>query len=140
MNSLIWILREATKNEAGKHVKTKEKSNEEGWLRTILALRLIQESAKFANYSEFAEKAGLSRGTLYKLRSGQANPTLETLEVLAKNLGISVWELLAIRDENRKAEIESFGLCYAEIQQNLEAVGKVRKDIRSFTGIPSGSF
>lgn len=49
--------------------------------------------------SELARRAGLARATLTELESGRSNPTLETLETLARELGTSVSELLSGTDE-----------------------------------------
>lgn len=42
---------------------------------------------------DLAEKVGLSRVSLTRICQNQQNPTLETLEKLAKELGVEVGEL-----------------------------------------------
>jgi len=41
-----------------------------------------------------AKKTGLSRGYLARLESGRHDPSLSTLEKIAKALGVKTWELL----------------------------------------------
>jgi transcriptional regulator with XRE-family HTH domain len=71
----------------------------EGWLQVILALRLRQLSAAYGTLDDIAAKCGVSRSTLSALRSGHGIATLQTLETLARNLGISVWSLIGIQDD-----------------------------------------
>ncbi len=61
-------------------------------------------------------KCGVSLGTLCALRSGHGNATLQTLKTFARNLGISVWTLLGIRDDVVKVSLERFGIEYSEIE------------------------
>ncbi len=44
--------------------------------------------------AELAKKARISRGYLIRLEAGRQDPTLGTLEKLAKALGVPVTELL----------------------------------------------
>ena len=90
------------------------------WMPMLLGLRLRQLEKKFPTYGEFAEATGLSRGTLYHLRTGRANPTFQTIGTLAASLGVSVWSLLGIRDADVRDSIESFGLPYEEIADLME--------------------
>ena len=86
----------------------------EGWLQVILALRLRQLSAGYGALDDFAAKCGVSRGTLSALRSGHGNATLQTLETLARNLGISVWSLLGIQDDVVRGRSSASGLSIAK--------------------------
>lgn len=104
------------------------------WLTCLLALRLRQLEDTFGSYREFAERTGLSRGTLQLLRSGRGNPTFQTLTTLSESLGVSVWSLLGIQDENLRSNIEAFGLPYEQIQQQLSRAEMSRASIRRLTG------
>ena len=108
----------------------------EGWLQVILALRLRQLSAGYGALDDFAAKCGVSRGTLSALRSGHGNATLQTLETLARNLGISVWSLLGIQDDVVRGSLERFGLEYREIEVHLIARAAAQKDLDTFSGVP----
>jgi transcriptional regulator with XRE-family HTH domain len=108
----------------------------EGWLQVILALRLRQLSAGYGTLDDLAAKCGVSRGTLSALRSGHGNATLQTLETLARNLGISVWSLLGIQDDVVRGSLERFGLEYCEIEAHLIARAAAQKDLDTFSGVP----
>ena len=108
----------------------------EGWLQVVLALRLRQLSAGYGTLDDFAAKCGVSRGTLSALRSGHGNATLQTLETLARNLGISVWSLLGIQDDVVRGSLERFGLEYREIEAHLIARAAAQKDLDTFSGVP----
>jgi transcriptional regulator with XRE-family HTH domain len=114
----------------------RESAAGEGWLQVILALRLRQLSAGYGTLDDFAAKCGVSRGTLSALRSGHGNATLQTLETLARNLGISVWSLLGIQDDVVKGSLERFGLEYCEIESHLIARAAAQKDLDTFSGVP----
>lgn len=101
------------------------------WLSCVLALRLRQIERTFPSYSSFVEKSGISRGTLQQLRYARGNPTFQTLTALSQAFGVSVWSLLAIREENVRDEVESFGLPYDRVVELLEediAAGRYRDD------------
>lgn len=87
------------------------------WVSCILALRLRQIEQTFASYDEFAEKSGLSKGTLFLLRYAKGNPTLHTLTTLADAFNVSVWNLVGIRDESVKDDVESFGLSFGKVKE-----------------------
>ena len=67
-------------------------------LASVLGIRLEQLAAEHADLASFLGKVGISPGTYYLLVKGDANPTLDTLELIAKGLGLSVWELLGLND------------------------------------------
>lgn len=87
------------------------------WVSCLLALRLRQIEQTFETYDEFAEKSGLSKGTLFLLRYAKGNPTLHTLTTLADGFGISVWNLVGIRDDLVKDSVESFGLSFGKVKE-----------------------
>jgi transcriptional regulator with XRE-family HTH domain len=78
----------------------------------------------------------VSRGMLSALRSGHGNATLQPLETLARNLGISVWSLLGIQDDVVRGSLERFGLEYREIEAHLIARAAAQKDLDTFSGMP----
>ena len=65
-------------------------------LASVLGIRLEQLAAEHDDLASFLAKVGISPGTYYLLVKGDANPTLDTLELIAKGLGLSVWELLGL--------------------------------------------
>jgi transcriptional regulator with XRE-family HTH domain len=67
-------------------------------LASVLGIRLEQLAADHEDLANFLAKVGISPGTYYLLVKGDANPTLDTLELIAKGLGLSVWELLGLND------------------------------------------
>jgi transcriptional regulator with XRE-family HTH domain len=56
-------------------------------------LKKLRE-AKGMSQAALAEKADLSRGYLLRLEAGRQDPTLGTLERLAKALGVSLKKLI----------------------------------------------
>ena len=108
----------------------------EGWLQGILALRLRQLSAGYGAFDDFAAKSGVSRGTPSALRSDHGNATLQTLEMLPRNLGISVWSLLGIQDDVVRGSLERFGLEYCEIEAHPIARAAAQKDLDTVSGMP----
>lgn len=67
-------------------------------LASVLGIRLEQLAAEHDDLASFLGKVGISPGTYYLLVKGDANPTLDTLELIAKGLGLSVWELMGLND------------------------------------------
>ncbi|WP_284180191.1 helix-turn-helix transcriptional regulator [Rhabdaerophilum sp. SD176] len=67
-------------------------------MASVLGIRLEQLAADHEDLASFLAKVGISPGTYYLLVKGDANPTLDTLELIAKGLGLSVWELLGLND------------------------------------------
>jgi transcriptional regulator with XRE-family HTH domain len=56
-------------------------------------LRQLRDKCRLSQRA-LAEKAGLSREYLARLETGRQDPTLSTLEKLAKALGVKVGKLL----------------------------------------------
>jgi len=67
-------------------------------LAALLAIRVEQLAQEHGDLAAFLKKAGISPGTYYILIRGDGNPTLDTIEMIAKGLGISVWELIGLDD------------------------------------------
>lgn len=107
----------------------------EAWLRVVLALRVNQLANGYEDYAEFVKQAGLSRATLYQIRKGQGNVTLETIGKLAANLGISVWSLFSRQDSGVADDLTAFGLSYEEVKDFVEHERRFRKDYQSFQGV-----
>ena len=64
-------------------------------LRELMAARLkALRDRKGLTQVQLAEKSGVSRTYLARLESGRQDPTLSTLEKLAKALGVKVGRLL----------------------------------------------
>lgn len=76
-------------------------------LASVLGIRLEQIAAEHDDLSAFLARVGISPGTYYLLVKGDANPTLDTLELIAKGLGLSVWELLGLNDGDVKRALDA---------------------------------
>jgi transcriptional regulator with XRE-family HTH domain len=109
----------------------------DGWLSILLALRLRQIENEYPDYASFADATGLSRGTLYQLRAGKGNPTLVTLERLARHLKVPVWTLIGRPgdDDSVKRDIETFGFNFNEIARHIEATRAVKRSMTEFSGV-----
>ena len=57
--------------------------------------------------SELARRAELARATLTEIEAGRANPTLETLETLAAELGTTASDLLLATSEDRVVHVRA---------------------------------
>jgi transcriptional regulator with XRE-family HTH domain len=59
--------------------------------------RILRQRRRAAALSqtELAERAGLSQTWISRLERGEENPTLSTLEALARGFGVTLPELLA---------------------------------------------
>lgn len=55
-------------------------------------IRLLRTDAGLSQV-EFAERCGFYQTYLSRLERGQANPTLNAIEVIANALGLSIYEL-----------------------------------------------
>lgn len=49
---------------------------------------------------EFAERCGFYQTYLSRLERGQANPTINALEVIANGLGLSFFQLMELADQS----------------------------------------
>lgn len=85
-------------DQAGKWLPKRGDRTAEKTLASVLGIRLEQLAAEHDDLASFLAKVGISPGTYYLLVKGDANPTLDTLELIAKGLGLSVWELLGLND------------------------------------------
>jgi transcriptional regulator with XRE-family HTH domain len=61
--------------------------------RTAMRIKTLREARAFSQ-EELAKRAGISRGYLARLETARQDPTLTTLEKLAKALRVKVTELL----------------------------------------------
>lgn len=72
--------------------------------------------------AELAKAAGLSKPTVQRVESGPQNAERETLERIAKALGVPVTELLPVHLEESKAVLDSFlGSDWGKAAQVTEA-------------------
>lgn len=69
-------------------------------------LRTIRENLKL-NQSQFADKLGISQAAISQFEDGKRVPSIDTLDKIAKALGISVQSLLSdeLATENEKAKL-----------------------------------
>jgi len=58
-----------------------------------MRIKTLRE-ARALSQEELAKRAGISRGYLARLETARQDPTLTTLETLAKALGVKVGRLL----------------------------------------------
>ena len=61
--------------------------------RTAMRIKKLREARAFSQ-EELAKRAGISRGYLARLETARQDPTLTTLEKLAKALGVKAARLL----------------------------------------------
>jgi len=61
--------------------------------RTAMRIKKLRAARAFSQ-EELAKRAGISRGYLARLETARQDPTLTTLEKLAKALGVKVARLL----------------------------------------------
>jgi transcriptional regulator with XRE-family HTH domain len=61
------------------------------------AVRELRESAGYSQES-FAAKIKVHRTFMGTIERGKTNPSLDTIERLAKGLGMSVWELMRLAE------------------------------------------
>jgi transcriptional regulator with XRE-family HTH domain len=61
--------------------------------RTAMRIKKLRE-ARALSQEELAKRAGISRGYLARLETARQDPTLSTLEKLAKALKVDVAQLL----------------------------------------------
>lgn len=91
-------------------------------LAALLAIRIEQLAQEFGDLTAFLKKAGISPGTYYILIRGDGNPTLDTIEMIAKGLGITVWDLIGLNEGLVKSALNEHAIDLDEI----EAANKAR--------------
>ena len=69
-------------------------------------MRLLRQ-AQGLTQVEFSEKCGFYQTYLSRIENGQANPTLNAMEVVAVALGLSVFELFERVQQQMMAEPQS---------------------------------
>ena len=110
-------------------------------LAALLAIRIEQLAQEHGDLASFLKKAGIAAGTYYILIRGDGNPTLDTIEMIAKGLGISVWELIGLDDTLVKYALSTKSIDLEAIKASnearAEAMGKIDAQ-RSSRKIPSG--
>jgi len=98
-------------------------------LAALLAIRMEQLAQEHGDLSSFLRKTGISPGTYYILIRGDGNPTLDTLEMIAKGLGLSVWELIGLDDSLVKYALATKSIDLEAIKASnkarAEAMGKL---------------
>jgi transcriptional regulator with XRE-family HTH domain len=109
-----------------------------GFLSAILAMRLRSIENTFESYGAFAEHTGLSRATLYALRSGTSNPTFRTVEYLAACFNVSVYELLGVKEEYVRKSAPSLGYDLDELRATVANERKSRVRLDAFLGKAAG--
>jgi len=100
-------------------------------LASVLGIRLEQLAADHEDLSSFLSKVGISPGTYYLLLKGDANPTLDTLELIAKGLGLSVWELLGLNDGLVKKALEARDIDIEAIKASSRARAEALAQLES---------
>ena len=105
-------------------------------LQLLIGLRLRQIESGTGSQEEFLKKTGLSRATYFDLRGMRSNARIETLQLLADNLGMSIWELFGLDDKLVATAIRKHGLNYKQIEAHAEASRRIRTDATQFDGMP----
>lgn len=104
-------------------------------LPAILGIRLGQLAANYPDQWEFLKAIGISQGTYYAILKGDSNPTLDTLELIAKGLGISVWELIGLNDGVVKDALSTHEIDLEAItsasRARAKAIAKIKAQQRS---------
>jgi transcriptional regulator with XRE-family HTH domain len=66
-----------------------------------------QRAARGLSIGQLAQRSGVSKGTLSKIESGATNPTVETLDALARALDVPLPELLTADDHGEVAVVRA---------------------------------
>lgn len=82
-------------------------------------LKDIRENLKL-NQSQFADKLGISQAAISQFEDGKRVPSIETLDKIAKSLGMTVTSLLS--DEN--ATDDEKALLLKDLTAQLETMNK----------------
>lgn len=93
-----------------------------GYLRTLVALKLRELEHHYESFDQFVAATGFPSGQVFKLLRGMQNVTTDTIDTLAINLRIPVWELLNAPVYTRNGKIvENTSVDHKEIFQTLWA-------------------
>jgi len=110
-------------------------------LAALLAIRVEQLAQEHGDLAAFLKKAGISPGTYYILIRGDGNPTLDTIEMIAKGLGISVWELIGLDDTLVKYALSTKSIDLEAIKASnrarAEAMGQIDAQRPLFEPLPT---
>lgn len=85
------------------------------------SLKLLRKE-RDATLDEFSADIGISRSNLQEIEQGRANATLDTVDIIAQNLGVSALELLSAKPDTPRqirsliSTVELFALLPAEKQ------------------------
>lgn len=82
----------------------------------VRQIRLGQGSTQ----EEIGERAGLSYKQIGEIERGQANPELDTLEKLARGLGVPLADLFSARGEHAYSQIDTQAAVVRELKSRLE--------------------
>lgn len=100
-----------------------------GYLRTLVALKLRELEHQYETFEQFVAATGLHSGAVFRLLRGMGNVTTDTLDTLAINLRIPVWELLNSPVYTRNGQvIENTSVDHKEIFQALWAEREIEID------------
>lgn len=91
---------------------------ENTWVNKLaLGLRIVELRKKMKlSQDSLSAKSGVARGAIQQLEKGDANPTIETLEAIAKALGCSFLDLCPKEPSNTKPS-------YVALQELIDAPG-----------------
>lgn len=85
-------------------------------LNEMLAIRLQRLEMENGGMEAFLPKTGLARGTYYTILRGIGNPTLRTIERIASNLNMSVFELLGFDVSDARRALKKSGVDYDQLR------------------------
>lgn len=99
------------------------------YLRTLIALKLREIEHDFETYELFVQATGLNNSMVFKLLRGQQNVTSDSIETLAENLRINIWELLNAPGYSVNGEwVENLSVDHEQIKKALKSPAPPRLD------------
>lgn len=102
----------------------RRKAAPERQLVLLLGKRLESLAAAHGTVESFIRKLGLSQGTYYNIVTGRGNPTADSIEKMARRLGMSVFDLLGIPSALVHKELAQKGIVIDDlVDKVLSEVG-----------------
>lgn len=107
-------------------------------MSVILACRLVQLERQYNTAQDFANAAGVSRGTLHALKTGLSNVTVETIERLSVSLKMPVCELFGVPVATMERCLQDVGIDPDCVEAFLRDTNRERRaDIRLSEHFPA---
>lgn len=78
------------------------------------------------NLADLASQMGTSQASISRITTGNGNPTVETLERIAKALNVPITDLFAIKNKELSGHVEYKGVVYTiKSRRDLENLLKI---------------